>query len=76
MAGSRSLLIVGGIIAAFGGALSGTGYLILTISAATGGSFPFGAAFMVFGGAPFALAGATMLIIGWFENRRPRTRQP
>ncbi|WIB79212.1 hypothetical protein DEJ28_08970 [Curtobacterium sp. MCPF17_002] len=76
MTTNRTLALVGGIFAAFGGALSGSGYLILTISAAVGGSFPFGAAFMVFGGAPFALVGATLLAIAWFEGRPPRARQP
>jgi hypothetical protein len=73
MSNRRKLAIAGGIVAAFAGALSGAGQAILAISAAAGGSFPFGAGFMLLGGGPFLIAGVTLLIVAAFPRRQPRT---
>jgi hypothetical protein len=70
----RSLTFAGSVTAAIGGAVSGTGALILTVSAATGGSFPFGAAFLVFAGGPFLLVGAVLFAVGWWQGRRSLRR--
>ncbi len=77
MTGRRALVLLGGISAAVGGALYGFGHLILTVTAANGESFPFGAAFMVFAGPPFTVAGVVMLTVAAVTSRRmPRTHQP
>jgi hypothetical protein len=44
------------------------------VSAATGGSFPFGAAFLVFAGGPFLLVGAVLFAVGWWQGRRSHRR--
>lgn len=70
----RAFTIAGGVTAALGGAVSGTGALILTVSAATGGSFPFGAAFLVFAGGPFLIVGVVLLGVAWLTGRRQQPR--
>ncbi|PZE33930.1 hypothetical protein [Curtobacterium sp. MCPF17_031] len=73
MTARRPITITGAVFAAIAGAISGTGWAILLISAALGGSFPFGAAFLVFGGVPFLLVGVTLLLVAASQHRRPRT---
>jgi hypothetical protein len=73
MTARRPITITGAVFAAIGGVISGTGWAILLISAAVGGSFPFGAAFMVFGGGPFLLVGVTLLLVAAFTRPLPRT---
>jgi hypothetical protein len=73
MTARRPITITGAVFAAIGGVISGTGWAILSISAAIGGSFPFGAAFLALGGVPFLLVGVTLLLVAVFTRPLPRT---
>jgi hypothetical protein len=68
----RKLVLIAGILAAAAGVVSATGTVILRVSAATGGSFPFGAAFLVFFGGPILFVALVPLAIAAVEQRRVR----
>jgi hypothetical protein len=59
-----------GILAAVAGVVSATETVILRVSAATGGSFPFGAAILVFVGGPILFVALVLLSIASVEQRR------
>lgn len=66
---TRRLVLLAGIFAAVAGVVSGTGALLLVIYAATDSTFPFGAALLVFAGAPFLLVGITLAATAAVEHR-------